>query len=347
MRGQRVAFGAGRVRDVPKELSSLDVRRVMVIATRSAKAAADDLADTLGPRVVARVHEVVQHVPETVVATALQTVRDASPDGVVAIGGGSAIGLGKAVAVETGLPVLAVSTTYSGSEATPIYGITGEHKRTGRDPRALPRVVVYDPALTFTMPPHVTATSGLNAVAHSVEALYARGANPVTDLLAPEAIRLLARALPVAVTSPDDLAARVDALAAAYLAGWSLAAAGGALHHTLCHVIGGTHHLGHGDVHAVLLPYVAAYNAPAAPDAMAAVARALGTPDAPAGLRDLAEKLDAPTGLAALGLPRAALDDVVARAITAVGDRNPRTPDAGSLRRMLDDAYAGRPPGRY
>jgi alcohol dehydrogenase class IV len=207
--------------------------------------------------------------------------------------------------------------------------------------------VVYDPALTTSMPAQVTATSGLNAVAHCVEALYAPGGNPVSDLMAVEGIRLLATALPVAVVRPDDLPARVDALEAAYLAGWSLASAGTALHHTLCHVIGGTYHLGHGDLHSVLLPYVAAYNAPAAPDAMSAVARALGTPDGPAGLRHLAEELGAPTDLAALGLPHAAIDDVVARAITVVGDRNPRTPDATSLRRMLDDAYAGRPPGRY
>jgi maleylacetate reductase len=347
MRAQRVVFGAGRVRDVPEELSSLGLTRVLLIATRSAKAAADDLTSSLGATVVARIHEVVQHVPERDVETALDLVGATAPDGIVTIGGGSAIGLGKAVAVETGLPVVAVPTTYSGSEATPVYGVTGQHKRTARDSRALPHVVVYDPELTFTMPPHVTATSGLNAVAHCVEALYAPGANPVTDVLAAEAIRLLAQSLPVAVTRPDDLPARVAALEAAYLGGWSLATAGSALHHTLCHVIGGTHHLRHGDLHAVLLPYVAAYNAPAAPDAMAAVARALGTPDAPAGLRHLAEELDAPTDLAALGLPQAALDDAVARAITAVGTRNPRTPDAASLRRMLDDAYAGRPPGRY
>lgn len=347
MPAQRVVFGAGRVHDVPVELTSIGVGRVLLVATRSAKPAADELADALGPAVVARIHEVVQHVPERDVSAALGLAAETSPDGVVTIGGGSAIGLGKAVAVEAGLPLLAVPTTYSGSEATPVYGVTGEHKRTTRDPRALPRVVVYDPGLTTSMPPHVTATSGLNAVAHCVEALYSPGANPVTDLLAAEAIRLMAQALPVAVDRPDDMQARSDALEAAYLAGWSTATAGTALHHTLCHVIGGTYAVSHGALHAVLLPYVAAYNAPAAPDALAAVARALGTSDAPAGLRRLADRLGAPTDLSSLGLPDAALDEVVARAITGVGSRNPRTVDATSLRRMLDDAYAGRPPGHY
>jgi maleylacetate reductase len=342
---QRVVFGAGRVRDVPEELSNLGLGRVLLVATRSAKQAADELAASLGAAVLTRVHEVFQHVPETEVKTAVDLLAEA--DGIVTIGGGSAIGLGKAAAVETGLPLLAVPTTYSGSEATPIFGTTGEHKRTSRDVHALPRVVVYDPALTFSLPPNVTATSGLNAVAHCVEALYAPGANPVSDLLAVEAIRLLATALPGAVGHPDELPARSGALHAAYLAGWSLATAGSALHHTLCHVIGGTYAVGHGQLHSALLPYVAAYNAPAAPDAMDAVARALGTPDGPAGLRRLAEQLGAPTDLSSLALPHSALDDVVGRAITAVGSRNPRTPDAASLRRMLDDAYAGRPPGRY
>jgi maleylacetate reductase len=344
---QRVLFGAGRVGELPGVLSSLGVRRALIVATRSAKQPADRLAGDLGPRVVARIHEVVQHVPAGEVAAALELVAATSPDGIVALGGGSATGLGKAVAVRTGLPLVAVPTTCSGSEATPVYGVTGEHKQTGRDPRALPRVAVYDPALTVSMPRELTATSGLNALAHAVEALYAPGANPVTDLLAREAIRLLGAALPVAVDRGDDLPARTDALYAAYLAGWSMATAGTALHHTLCHVIGGTYAVDHGALHAVLLPYVAAYNAPAASDAMAAVAGALGTSDGPTALRRLAEELGAPTDLASLGLPEAALDDAVARAITAVGRRNPRTPDPASLRRMLDDAYAGRPPGHY
>jgi alcohol dehydrogenase class IV len=347
VQAQHVVFGAGRVGEVPEVLRSLGVRRALLVATRSAKQPADRLAIALGPSVVARIHEVVQHVPERDVAAALGLVAATSPDGIVTIGGGSATGLGKAVAVQTGLPLLAVPTTCSGSEATPVYGVTGEHKQTGRDPRALPRVVVYDPALTLSMPREVTATSGLNALAHAVEALYAPGANPVTGLLAREAVRLLGAALPVAVARGDDLPARTDALYATYLAGWSMAIAGTALHHALCHVIGGTYAVDHGALHAVLLPYVAAYNAPAAPDAMAAVAHALGTSDAPAALRSLAEELDAPTDLASLGLPEPALDDAVARAITAVGPRNPRTADRASLRRMLDDAYAGRPPGQY
>jgi maleylacetate reductase len=347
LRSQRVVFGAGRLDDVAREVDALGLHRLLLVATRSAKAAADRLAEQLGPRVAARVAEVVQHVPDADAAAAADTVAATGADGTVTVGGGSATGLGKAVAVRTGLPLVAIPTTYAGSEATSVYGVTGQHKQTGRDPRALPRVVVYDPLLTMQMPATLTADSGMNALAHCVEALYAPGANPVTTLLAEEGIRRLVEALPIAVETPGDLAARSDALYAAYLAGTSMEQAGTALHHTLCHTIGGTYRVDHGAVHAVLLPYSAAYNAAVAPEALGLVARALGTTDAAKGLRDLAERLRAPTNLASLGVPADALDEVAERAVVAVGDRNPRRPDVPSLRRLLDDAYAGRPPGTY
>ena len=345
--GQRLVFGAGRLADVPREVDALELGRLVLVTTHSAKDHADRLAEDLGRRVAARIDEVVQHVPEAAAAAAVAAVTEAASDGIVTIGGGSATGLGKAVAVRTGLPVMAIPTTYAGSEATSTYGITGEHKQTGRDPRALPRVLVYDAALTTRMPPHLTATSGMNALAHCVEALYGPRANPVTSVAAQEGLRRLAAALPLAVETPADLTSRSDALLGAYLAGWSMEHAGTALHHTLCHVIGGTYRVNHGEVHAVLLPYVAAYNASSAPGALGLVAQALGSTDAAHGLRALAERLGAPTDLASLGLPGDALDDVAERAVAAVGDRNPRRPDGPSLRRLLDDAYAGRPPGHY
>lgn len=337
----------GRLAEIGHELQTLGMRRVLLVATGSAKRPADDLAQALGDLVVARIHEVTQHVPEADAAAAVSLARVSGAQGLLTLGGGSATGLGKAVAVETGLPLVAVPTTYSGSEATPIFGVTGERKRTGRSPRALPRTVVYDPALTASMPPHVTAATGLNAVAHCAEALWSRAADPVGELLAAEGLRLLAGALPVTAREAADLDARTRALYGAYLAGSALAASGSGLHHTLCHVVGGTHRLGHGDVHAVLLPYVAAYNAAEAPVAMDRIATALGTSDAPSGLRALAETLGAPVALAGLGLPRQALDDAVEQTVVTLGNRNPRPVDRASLRRMLDDAYWGIPPRRY
>jgi maleylacetate reductase len=342
-----VVFGPGTVAGVPAELEALGLERVLLVASPSGAATADALASALDDRLAARIHEVRQHVPETLATSAVDVAREWSADGVLTIGGGSATGLGKAVAVATGVPLVAVPTTYSGSEATPIYGITGPHKRTGRDSRALPRVVVYDPELTTSMPRHVTATSGLNAVAHCVEAIYSRDAEPVSTLVAEEGLRLLASALPHAVRNPHDLAPREDALLGAYLAGWSLASVGSALHHTLCHVLGGDHGLGHGDVHAVLIPYVVAFNAPATPGAMGRMARALGTEDAVTGIADLARTLCAPTSLQAIGMPEGGLDAVAERVRRAVGDRNPRPVDPDELRRLLEDAFHGRPPGTH
>lgn len=356
LHAQRVLFGAGRIDDVPDEVDALGMRQVMLVATRSAKSAADRISERLGSRVVARESEVVQHVPAANVASTSQIAVETGADGILTVGGGSATGLGKAVAVQTGLRLVAVPTTYAGSEATAVFGITGEQKRTGRDLRALPRVVVYDPELTTGMPQRLTATSGLNAMAHCVEAMYAPGANPVTEALALEGIRRLAAALPVAVDSPGDLTARGGALVGAYLAGLSMEQAGTALHHVLCHVIGGDYRVDHGDVHAVLLPYVAAYNSAAASGALGLVASTLGgsadaarggSADAASALRGLAERLGAPTDLASIGVPQDALGSVAERAVGAVGERNPRRPDAPSLRRLLDDAYAGRLPGTY
>jgi alcohol dehydrogenase class IV len=346
----RVVFGVGSIDRVEGEVTRLGMGRVMVITDAEAKAIAETIIEGLGPRLASVITEVRQHVPEELAAAARAQAAASGADGIVTVGGGSATGLGKAVAVgvEAGLPILAVPTTYAGSEMTPIYGITGRHKQTGRDLRALPRTVVYDPALTVGLPPEVTGPSGLNAVAHCVEALYGPGANPITSLMAEEGIRVLGRSLPTAVDRPDDLDGRAGALFGAYLAGAALAVAGTALHHKLCHVLGGTYTLVHGELNAVILPHAVAYNAVAAPDEMARVAAALGGPAEPqaaAGLLfDLAVAIGAPTSLEAIGMPESGLGEAAARAADEIGDGNPRPVDAAGLRALLDAAFEGRRP---
>jgi maleylacetate reductase len=348
----RVVFGEGAVAQVASEVAALDLARVLVVAGGSSKVVGDAIADELGARAAGRLDDVRPHVPAEVVDAARRAASDAGADGVVAVGGGSAIGLGKAIAVrgtDRTVALVAVPTTYSGSEMTPIFGITGAHKRTGRDRRALPRVVVYDPALTVGLPPGVTAASGFNALAHCVEGLYAPGTNPVVRLYAVEGMRVLGAALPAAVDRPDDRDARGRALYGAHLAGATLAVAGTALHHKLCHVLGGTFGLVHGDVNAVLLPHVVAYNAPAVPRAVAAVAEALGVPGgagdgAATALWELAQRLGAPTSLAALGMPADGLDVAAQHAVVETGATNPRPPDAASLRTLLGRAFEGAPP---
>ncbi len=338
-------FGVGSFARLPQELADLGLERLLLVATRSAREHADALAAELGPRVVARVHEVRQHVPEALAAQARELAASAGADGVVSVGGGSATGLGKAVAVGAGLLLVAVPTTFAGSEATPVYGISGTRKVTGRDLRALPRLVVYDAGLSGGLPPRVTATSGLNAIAHCVEGLWAAGANPVSTLLAREGLQVMARCLPRATWYPQEVGDREDALYAAYLAGSVFAVTGGGLHHSLCHVLGGTWGLDHGATHAVLLPHVTAYNAPAVPDCAALVARSLGARDAAAGLWALGRTVAAPAGLAELGMPLDGLDEAARLGVEAAGAGNPRPLDVPALRRLLDNAFHGRPPG--
>jgi maleylacetate reductase len=344
----RVVFGVGAVDRVAGEAEHLGMQRVMVVSTGSARATGDDIVEALGWRCALPFAEVRQHVPEDLAASARAAATDAGVDGVVAVGGGSALGLAQGVAVAAGAPLIAVPTTYSGSEMTPIFGITGAHKRTGRDLRALPRVVVYDPSLTVTLPPQVTAASGFNALAHCVEALYAPGVDPLVALQAEEAIRALSGALPAAVAAPGDLTARGWALYGAYLAGSAMAVAGTALQHKLCHVLGGTFGLDHAAAHAVMLPYVAAFNAEAAPQALACVAVSLGgQPDpafAAAQLHELAEATGAPTSLAAIGMPASALDQAAELAVAEVGDTNPRPVLVPDVRYLLEAAQAGRAP---
>jgi alcohol dehydrogenase class IV len=265
-------------------------------------------------------------------------------DGTVAIGGGSTTGLGKAIALRTDLPQIVIPTTYAGSEMTNLLGETalGE-KRTLRDPKIRPETVIYDVDLTLSLPPRLSVTSGLNAMAHAVEGLYARDGNPVLSLMAEEAIRALGAALPIIAKSPRDRGARSDALYGAWLCGIVLGSSSVALHHKLCHVLGGTFDLPHADTHAVILPHAVAYNAVAVPDAIGRVAWALGVPSAATGLFDLGRNAGAPTALRDIGMPEDGLDRA---ADLAAADPywNPRPIERAAIRALLADAWEGKRP---
>jgi maleylacetate reductase len=339
--GTRVVFAPKSRNRVPDEVNRLSAKRVLVIATRAMKPHADVLVEQLSSAVSARIDGVTQHVPAEIAKEAAATAGDAAVDLVVCLGGGSAIGLAKAVARDTGQPILAIPTTYAGSEMTPIWGMTeGGRKKTGRDPRVLPRVVVYDPELTFSLPAPTSAASGMNALAHCVEGLYSADASPVTVLLAEEGIRTLARSLPKVIERPDHLPARSAALYGAWVAGWTLGSVRMGIHHTICHVLGGTFGLPHAGTHSAVLPHATASNAPAAREAMATLARCLST-DEPAGaLWDLAHGTGAPTALAELGFRRedaaAAAEMVVEAALS-----NPRPVTKKEVERLLLAAHDG------
>jgi alcohol dehydrogenase class IV len=310
----------------------------MLIATRSARAAADELASALGSLVAARFDGPVVHTPVTVTAEAMQIVASAHVDAVVALGGGSAIGLGKAIAARTGIPQIAIPTTYAGSEVTPTLGETENGvKTTRRDAALAPGTVVYDPELTLSMPDRLTLTSAMNALAHAVESLWAPDATAPSDAVATEAADRIFSMLPIVLAELSNVVHRAGLQEACWLAGMALGQTRMGLQHQLAHVLGGAYDLVHAELHALLLPHVMAYNLPAAPKAAARLSRITGTDPVPVVAR-LARAVEGPSTLAALGVPRAELGDIAARVVAAPYP-NPRRVDVDSVVHLLEDAW--------
>jgi maleylacetate reductase len=340
----RVVFGDGTLGEVGSEIERLGRGRALVLSTAGHAAAAERLAADLGARAAGVFAGAEVHTPVEVTEAALAAYAAAGADCVVAMGGGSTIGLGKAIAVRTGADQVAVPTTYAGSEMTDILGETaGGTKTTRRDPAILPEAVIYDVGLTIGLPPALTATSGMNALAHAVEALYAPDRNPVLSLMAREAIAALGLALPELAAEPGDRAARSRALYGAWLCGAALGGTTMALHHKLCHVLGGSFGLPHAETHAVVLPHAAAYNAAAAGDLLAPVTEALGGGGPGAALAGLATRIGAPRALSELGMAEADLDRAADLAVEAPY-ANPRPVERAAVRRLLAAAWAGEPP---
>lgn len=344
----RVVFGPGSLGQARAEVERLGCGVALLIADASVREPADRLADALGPLLAGRSDQVAQHVPADVAGEAVRLAAERQADVLVSLGGGSSTGLAKAVARELDLPILAVPTTYAGSEMTPIWGLTERaQKTTGRDARVLPATVIYDPDLTLSMPPRLTATSGLNALAHSAEAMYAPEGSPIIGLIAAESARALAAALPRCVDDPGDAKARSEALYGAWLAGMSLGNTTMGVHHKLCHVLGGAYGLPHAEMHSAMLAYALAFNRDAAPVAMTRLAAALGADDAAAGVWDLAHRIGAPTSVAAIGLASGQVDEA-AGLLADTPPHNPRSVTIEGARELLRAAFEGlRPSAAY
>jgi maleylacetate reductase len=340
----RVVFGAGALQQLAREIELLGAKRALVLATPEQAASAARVAEMLGPRAAGVFAQAVMHVPAETARAARAEAQRLGADIAVAIGGGSTTGLGKAIALESSLPIVAIPTTYAGSEVTPIWGLTEAGvKKTGRDARVLPRTVIYDPELSLSLPLSLSITSGMNAIAHAAEGLYAHDGNPITALMAEEGMRAIAAALPKLGTDPRDLAARGDALYGAWLCGTVLGAVAMGLHHKLCHTLGGSFNLPHAEAHTVILPHALAYNAEHAPQAMARIARALGSADAARGVFELSQRLGAPTSLRSIGMPADALDRAADLAVQTPYP-NPRPLDRAALRALLQRAWNGDAP---
>ncbi len=335
---QRVVFAAGAVTRIGDEAARLGMSRALVIATPGSGARlGKSVVETLGARAAGLHAQAVVHVPKAVAEAGLAAARETRADGLIAVGGGAAIGLAKAIALATGLPILALPTTYSGSEVTPIFGSTdGERKITGRDAKVLPRTIVYDPDLTLGLPAAVSAASGMNAIAHCVEGLWVAERTPVTVALATEAMRRFAVHLPRVIADGSDREAREQCLIAAWLSG-AVLCAGTALHHKLAHVLGGLG-LPHAETHAIILPHVARFNLAAAAEARARLADALGGSDAADALAAMLKKFPIPQRLRDVGFDKAKID-FVANEAAKMNITVPRAASADDVRAILTAAY--------
>ncbi len=341
---QRVCFGSGEARaNLARELKRLGASKVMVIAAEPESELAELV--TADVPVSLRHRDVAMHVPVEVAERAREAAAHCGADVLVSVGGGSTTGLAKAIALTSGLPIVAVPTTYAGSEATSVWGLTeGARKTTGVDSRVLPRVIVYDAALTTSLPVPMSVASGLNALAHCIDSMWAPAADPINRAFAAEGIRALRSGLPAVAADPRNLEARERMLYAAYMSAVAFASAGAGLHHKICHVLGGAYNLPHAQMHAVVLPYVLAFNGPAMPEAEDRIAGALGATQALGGLEQLRQEVQAPRALGDYGLAESDIPAAAQAILPAVPPGNPRAVTADGLRRLLRAAWAGADP---
>jgi maleylacetate reductase len=340
----RVLLGPDCRASLGDELKRLGVSSALVITTPGREALGRALLAGLGARAAGLFTDAAQHVPARVKEAAEALLDETRADALVALGGGSAIGVAKAVAAARRVPIVALPTTYSGSEMTDIYGITeAGKKQTARLGVVRPRAILYDPELTLSLPSSVSVASGLNALAHAVEASWVLPEHAEARRAARKAITLWADALPRVANAPQDIEARTLALRGAFHAG--LALAGGiALHHQLAHLLGGSFNLPHAETHAVLLPHVTAYNAPAAPGAAQAIGEVFGGDSAGQALYDFAARLKAPRALSELGLPEADLPHAIEQTMRLDVHKNPRPLVGRHIDELFRGAFAGERP---
>ena len=339
-----ILFGAGMKERLPAALDELGLSAALVLCTPGQRARAESISELLGERAVGLFSNARMHVPAATLEEATQVARSLGAKCTVSIGGGSTTGLGKALAVREGLDNVAIPTTYSASEMTDIWGVTEDgRKSTSRDRAALPTLTLYDPRLTVSLPPSVSAASGLNGLAQAVVNVATDRPNPMIESLALDGIRALAQSLPKVIAEPDNIEARSQALYGTAMAGCAIGLGATSLHHKLCHAFGGALDTPHAETHAILLPHSVAYNAAAAAAGTRRVAEALGVDDAATGIHELTKRIGAPTSLQQIGVAESDLDLVVER-VTALSFHNPEPVTLVGIRALLLDAFEGVPP---
>jgi maleylacetate reductase len=339
-----IIFGAGAVHRLAEEIDKLGFSKPLVLVTPGHRAQGEELAEELGLDTAWLFDQAAMHVPMQTVTLAQAQAKELGADCSISLGGGSTTGLGKALALKSDLPNIAIPTSYAGSEMTNIWGITQDGKKvTGRDNKVLPNLTLYDPELTYSLPPSFAASSGLNAIAQAAVNIASGEANPVVSLMAIKAVQTLSQNLPRILTNPEDTQARAETLYGACLAGASLGTGTTGIHHRLCHTLGGSFNTPHAETHAVILPYSIAYNAAATKEGTAKLAEALGAQDAATGLRELAKKLGAPLSLQEIGIEEADLDKA-AEIATDSPLSNPEPISRDRIRNLLQNAFDGAEP---
>lgn len=342
-----VYSGNGKLSELKDILTQHGYSKVLVLTTPEQENDGQRLAQQLGELSLGVYSHAVMHVPVEVANKAIDFAKLHQADCCLALGGGSTIGLAKAIALKTHLPIVAIPTTYAGSEMTTVYGMTKNNlKTTGKDIHVLPKVVIYDPELTMTLPADISACSGMNAMAHAVEALYAQDKNPIISLMAIESIQSLKSALPAIVQNPKNLDARQKAMYGAWLAGICLGSVGMAIHHKICHTLGGSYNLPHAQAHAISLAYSVHYNRNADIEAMDRLAAALGVTSREqvgVAIYELNRQLNIPMALRDIGLPKEGPTSV-AKTVCESPYYNPRSYEYAELARLLEQAYLGLPP---
>jgi len=340
----RIVFATGALGRVADEVALLNKQRILLISDESAARPAAHLKSELGTLVIQSIDNVVMHVPDEFSSPIANTARNQDIDLVLTIGGGSATGLGKIIALDCSIDLMAIPSTYAGSEMTSIWGRTASNKKvTGRNAAVLPKTTIYDPELTYSLPHSISVNSGMNAIAHAVEALYAPEVNAEIKTAALEGITIFASGLRKLTADINDISARSDLFRGSMLCGFSLNNATMGIHHKICHTLGGMFDLPHAPMHSAVLPWAVQYNQNFAKVQLDEVADALSAKTAAQGIWDLANEVGAQTSLKAIGYPIDKSEEV-ADVISSATYVNPRPFNRNALVDLLSNAYGGSRP---
>ena len=374
---QEVIFGTGSLSRLGEAIERFGWQRLLLCSSASLRqdGTIATIERALGKRLVAVFDRTQSHVPQSQVAEAVEVAEQGEVDAIIGLGGGSSLGIAKAVSfaleerrrnrsarlsspvIQPLVPVVAIPTTYAGSEMTPLNGVTRQvdgvaRKLTISDVRIVPKLVIYDPRLTLSLPPSLTASTGINALAHCMEALYSITRNPLSTAAAVSGVRAIMRARPRCYAAPGDLEARTEMLTGAFLAGSALAHVTMALHHGLCHVLGGTAGVPHGVANSIILPHAISFNLDAIAPLLAPAAEAMGialagrsdedaVKEAAQRISDLVESMHLPQRLRDAGVREADLPHLAQLAFesrTVQSNPKPIT-DAAQVEEILRAAW--------